>query len=1071
MDKIKALALWEEKYGNREYVYDYAAQKMVKEDFEEESSSYSWTVDFIKPLTSGGFNQSMNMMICSSLTKKLRQDKSSFRIGNALFEVRKGKRYGTFALYDVTDRNHPLDVSTLTDEMLTEEYHLKRQMDLYGREKKEAFVLPDLGNIRKNVFDEHAPDIISEETVSAAEEKTETAVAETPVSEDVSFKKEDTAPIMEETVEPKEDCTGIVEPSISEEYAAVSEYIVETAENTPAVIDAEPVETTPVVEERTESIETSAVEETPSLDTDVSSMDKKDEPVLVPLSDEDEVHVDERDVLFGTMRKETEYVDDLRSRYHSSLKENALKDQTISTLASNCLALKDSLNYLNGKIASMQSLINGYQSEKENLEASKIEADKSHEEVIQSLNQENASLKSDLGKQYNDYEQLQSQYQDIYAKCTALEQEKSELEAFKDSDSKKEELLSLKDREKEELNNQIAELKDQIQKQTEKIIALESAISDSNRSIQSKEEDYTSLHHDYDSLILQKEDYEKRLLDSETQKDQLKAEKESLQSQIDSLIAEKTMEEERFRNVSVENDELRAEIEKEKEESLQKESEKEDDYQKLIQQYEELKKEKEELSASLIAASAEKDSILADKESSYEKAVQLNVKLNESEAGKEKLIEENEALKKEIEENDTSHKEAIDVLMKQKAEADGKILFITCGGDFDHYPDYLFYLSDTDKKNTKETILEALSLYPSWHRKDEQYVSSLSEGTQETGANVSLLDENDVSYLADEKANREKAMSYWDSKFGDTDQTTDFAGRVINRNHYLDKEDSQGWNYIRINSDDREYDGNILIANMRTLLDYKEKGGFKTNGQNFKVVEENGIYSVESEDYVTDPYNLDKTLQVTRGNLDKKTPIIYLFVKILGSTSSEPDANGLLEFYDLLDRTVRRTCSRSFIEMKTVPGKENYAFMTFDGSVDGAYKEVLDYALLLNSYRNEFKKEENGVNAIIVLDQVEIPYSYRHFSFEQMLVLTKDIEMKAISYEFIKTAVVNSTIKKTIHIGPSIIDNLPLDQSTLKDSNIGQSRSFSDIYNFTDKFYIYNFVYSLKKESKEENNN
>ena len=267
MDENKALQLWEEKYGSREYVYDYAAQKIVKEDFEDESSSYSWTIDFIKPLTSGGFNQSSNMMICSALTKKLRQDKSTFRIGNALFEVRKGKKYGTFALYDVTDRNHPLDVSTVTEETLTDEYHAKRQIDLYGREKKETFVLPDLGNIRKNVFDEHAPEILPEERENSVE------------------------PVVEQHIEEK------IEDEVVTENVA------------------------PIVEEKTESpIVTEAVEEETPEVLEVPEVKEEEMDVnMVLLSDEEEPLVDERNVLFDTMNKEREYADDLRSRYNSSL--------------------------------------------------------------------------------------------------------------------------------------------------------------------------------------------------------------------------------------------------------------------------------------------------------------------------------------------------------------------------------------------------------------------------------------------------------------------------------------------------------------------------------------------------------------------------------------------------------------------------------------------------------------------------------------------------------------------------------------------------------------------------------
>lgn len=1046
MDKNKAYQLWEERFPNRDYVYDYAAQKIVKEDFENEASSYSWTIDFIKPLSSGGFNQESNYLICSTLTKMLRQNKLSFRIGNAVFEVRKGKRYGTFSLFDVTDRNHPFDVSTVTEEMLEESYHLKRQKELYGRERQNSFVLPDLGNIRNNIVKENAPDIQME-----YEEKKEENVSEPslPVEETV---------VEEKTVEPVVDEAPTVEELVTEnDDAVLSETEKTPAETTESTLVAEEEHDVPAVEEE-------------HLD---------DEVKVVPLADEEENTVDERNVLFSTMKKEAEEADELRSLYHQDIAEKEKEKQTINTLSSSCLLLKEKLVRLNEKLLEEKKKLEEYKAQ---ISLNDENKEKENQEVITSLNNDNASLKAELGKQYNEYGTLQAQYQEICSKYASLEQEKKELEDSLALASSKDETIKQIQQEKDELNAQIAKLQEAIKEKEEEFSSLNADLESMKTSLTEKENEITRLQSlcaesssKEDSMNSEfnqkKNDYERMLNEKESENITLKNDNRYYLNQIDQFKTEKVMQDERFRNVSLENDELRKQIQDIKESSSAKEDEKEKEYQELNQKYEDLKKENESLSSAQIAYTAEKESILSDKEALYDKTVQLNVKLNENQTTIDKLTQENESLQKELEENQAAHKEAVSLLMKQKAEADGKVLFMTCGGDVEHYPEYLFYLADSDKTNTQENALEALALYPSWHRKDEQRVSTLLDGEKTDNANVSLLSESDVSYLEEEKENREKALSYWAMKYGDIDQTTDFAGRVININNYLDKDNSHGWNYIKVNSHDREYDGNIVIANMRTLLDYKESEDFKSNGQSFKVVEENGTYHIESKDYVTDPYNLNKTLQITKENLAKRSPIIYLFVKVLGNNNAAPDSGKLLEFYDLIDRTVRRTCSRSFIEMKTMTGSANYAFLTFDGTIDGSYKEALDYALLLNSYRNELRKEENGINAVIILNQVEIPYSYRHFGFEQTLALSKDVEMRAISYEFIQTAIVNSTIRKTIHIGPSILDNLPLDQSSLKESYIGQTKSFSEIYNFKKRFYTYNFVFSLKKESKEDGNN
>ena len=383
MDKNKAYQLWEERFPNRDYVYDYAAQKIVKEDFENEASSYSWTIDFIKPLSSGGFNQESNYLICSTLTKMLRQNKLSFRIGNAVFEVRKGKRYGTFSLFDVTDRNHPFDVSTVTEEMLEESYHLKRQKELYGRERQNSFVLPDLGNIRNNIVKENAPDIQME----YEEKKEENAIEPSlPVEETV---------VEEKTVEP-----------VVDEAPTVEELVIENDDAVLSETEKTPAETTKSTLVAEEEHDVPAVEEEPTVEEE--HLD--DEVKVVPLADEEENTVDERNVLFSTMKKEAEEADELRSLYHQDIAEKEKEKQTINTLSSSCLLLKENLVRLNEKLLEEKKKLDEYKAQ---ISLNDENKEKENQEVITSLNNDNASLKAELGKQYNEYGTLQAQYQEI----------------------------------------------------------------------------------------------------------------------------------------------------------------------------------------------------------------------------------------------------------------------------------------------------------------------------------------------------------------------------------------------------------------------------------------------------------------------------------------------------------------------------------------------------------------------------------------------------------------------------------------------------------------------------------
>ena len=1138
MDKNKALELWEKYYGDSQIAYDYAAQLIKKEDYENPDSNYNWTLDYIKPLKSGGLNIESNLLICSNLTKNIRDGKPSFKIGNAVFEMRKGKKFGTFSLFDVTDHSHPVDVSTSSSTMTDETYNKERQKKIYGRVQEEtsstSFELPDLDSIQKNEIDKI--DIVSDDEYETPElvemdeddvEYEDEAVSEdeTEINEDENLDEaysysEDTVDEFEnKDVETKDVIDDVDESESSvetndetllldsenidsndneSEVTNVEEMPIETAEPIDEIVEqhyeeendkeSETVEETTVIDEQSESqidtfVETDkdVVEEKVIDDSPVLQETKVEESVNNELLKEYEdvnnrlsVSITENEVLkkslneessihgkmIGEARKYQEEREVLVQAKNSLYGSNVTLLETLKTLETKLSDLKDKKDSLLARIEIInkekEELLNKNNTLIANLETNK----ESNNAIAEKLDEENNSLREQLAQRANEYAELQNKYFAISEKYTASIESLNAAEVARREDQ--EIISSLR------LDAEIK--KNEYQKQNDN----ESSFKAELETLKKENEELSiELNELKESKLHDEEDKISKL---NSQLEQVKHEKDELDTEIKCRDTEDEMAKERFRNVSYTNDELHDEIDdlkqqlEEKKQALENNSIDVDKYQAEINTLKEeintLKENNAALSNSVIACKAEKDSVSNEKESLYEKTLSLNAELSKLKEENAKLDDEKKTLSLEKEESDNNNKETLDRLIRQKTDLEGKLVFIANGGDIDRYPDYLFYLSDTDKENKKDSVLEALASHPTWYKKDAQLIAEDSFND----TNVIELGKEDISYIDKEKEERNKAFNYWALKCGDDVlQTTDFAGRVIDFNHYQDKDSSFGWDFVKVDQSQLEDENNIIVMNLRTIADFNSKEPFTSNGQKFRLVKLNGVYKVESDAYITNPYDLTQALRITKENVNKDSVLIYIYVKCLGVENSVVEISKQLEFFDLIDRTVRRICPKSFIEMKTLAGsKNNYAFITFDGDVEGAYTEALNYAILLNSYRSELKKEANGLNAIIVLNKVMVPYAYRHLPLDQIISASKNVELRAVSYEF-NFPVVNSLIKKTLHIGPSIVDDLPIDQSRLKPSEIGRAKNFAEVYNFKDHYYTYNFVFALNKKSEEDN--
>ncbi len=125
----------------------------------------------------------------------------------------------------------------------------------------------------------------------------------------------------------------------------------------------------------------------------------------------------------------------------------------------------------------------------------------------------------------------------------------------------------------------------------------------------------------------------------------------------------------------------------------------------------------------------------------------------------------------------------------------------------------------------------------------------------------------------------------------------------------------------------------------------------------------------------------------------------------------------------------------------------------------------MSYAILLNSYRKEFYNR-GELNAIIVLDKTDALISQRHLTLDKLTSETKDLGLRAIRYDLNQIQVINSTIKRTIHIGPEIISELDVDQTRFVESSLGQG-NFAEIFGFNGHYEECHFIYNLRKKDED----
>ncbi len=92
MSKYSVIELWNEFYGAKEKVFDYAGRLMLKSACGNPNSQYQPTIDHIRPIADGGKDTKANIIICHYLTNEEKADCfPHWKVNGSRFHAKKAK--------------------------------------------------------------------------------------------------------------------------------------------------------------------------------------------------------------------------------------------------------------------------------------------------------------------------------------------------------------------------------------------------------------------------------------------------------------------------------------------------------------------------------------------------------------------------------------------------------------------------------------------------------------------------------------------------------------------------------------------------------------------------------------------------------------------------------------------------------------------------------------------------------------------------------------------------------------------------------------------------------------------
>ena len=229
--------------------------------------------------------------------------------------------------------------------------------------------------------------------------------------------------------------------------------------------------------------------------------------------------------------------------------------------------------------------------------------------------------------------------------------------------------------------------------------------------------------------------------------------------------------------------------------------------------------------------------------------------------------------------------------------------------------------------------------------------------------------------------NRETAMRLWNKSFGKVTKATDFAGRVIAKGAYNDRNSEFGWNVDHVLPQSKggvTADYNLVCCHIKTNDEKANKfPGFTANGITFEIIKVQNHYEIrakgepkdsEAEQAVEEIDFYDSAAGVRffkklKGIQNKKRFVGTVFIKVRGVSN-----NAVVDFIEEL-------MDSEDISYKRESGYYGSDLIIVARNTDMPLKEdtsaLLDKCILLNTYLSRYFLPEQYIKEFDIYYRID----------------------------------------------------------------------------------------------------
>lgn len=241
--------------------------------------------------------------------------------------------------------------------------------------------------------------------------------------------------------------------------------------------------------------------------------------------------------------------------------------------------------------------------------------------------------------------------------------------------------------------------------------------------------------------------------------------------------------------------------------------------------------------------------------------------------------------------------------------------------------------------------------------------------------------------------NRETAMRLWNKSFGKDTKAVDFAGRIIAKGAYNDRNSEFGWNVDHVLPQSRggvTADHNLVCCHISTNDEKADKFPcFTANGIAFEIVKVQNHYEIRTNDNTksieqTNFYDASSGLRffnLLRKIQGKKRFVGTVFIKL-----QELVNTAVIDFIDcVLEREYISVCGNCSTTEITIVARNNYMPLKSDAS------GLLDKCVLLNTYLAEYFVPRGYVGAYDIYYRIDC-FDDNYSMYEEIDRVNQDIE-------------------------------------------------------------------------------